>query len=220
MSVLTCAEVRDLAPELALGVLGGAERAEALTHIDDCTPCRSVVGELTEASELLPLLAREAEPPPGFEGRVLAAVGGGRRRARLRGVAIVAATAAAATIVSVATVRVVDRGRDDDPVVTASPASEVTSARMIGAGGAGVGWAFVSNGRPAAVGLSVDYLLATGTYTIEAVRADGSTVTLGTMKVTDGRGVWSGTVRVPEDGLAVINLVDAAGNEVCQASLV
>ena len=34
MSMLSCAQVRDLAPELALGVLGGAHRAEVLLHID------------------------------------------------------------------------------------------------------------------------------------------------------------------------------------------
>ncbi|MGQ0804577.1 MAG: zf-HC2 domain-containing protein [Actinomycetota bacterium] len=220
MSMLTCAEVRDLAPELALGVLGGAERAEALTHIDDCTPCRSVVGELTQAGELLPLLAREAEPPPGFEGRVLAALGGGRRRGRLRGLAVVAAAAAAAAIVSVATVRVVDRGRDDARVVTESVVSEVNSAPMVGAGGATVGWAFASDGRPAAVGISVGYLLPPGSYAIEAVSAEGAKLTLGTMQVTDGRGVWTGTTKASHDGLAVISLVDAAGQEVCQASLV
>lgn len=220
MSTLTCAEVRDLAPELALGVLGGAERAETLAHIDDCAPCRSLVGELTDASELLPLLAREAEPPPGFETRVLAAVGGRPRGRRLRWVAVVAATAAAAAIVSIVTVRVVDRGRDDDRVAAGSAVSEVVSAPMVGAGGANVGWAFVSDGRPAAIGLSVDYLLPTGTYSIEAVRADGRKVKPGTMSVTDGRGVWSGTVKVPEDGLVVIYLVDAGGQVVCQAYLV
>ncbi len=220
MSSLTCAEVRDLAPELALGVLGGAERAETLAHVDDCPRCRSLVGELTGAGDLLPLLAREVEPPPGFEERVLAGLGGRRRTNRWRGVAVVAATAAAVVIVSVATVRIVDRGRDPDRVVTGSAASEVTSAPMVGDGGGDVGWAFVSDGQPAAVGITVDYLLASGSYVIQAVRADGGTVELGTLNVSNGRGVWSGTAKVPEDGLAVLYLVDANGVVVCQATLV
>lgn len=220
MSTITCAEVRDLAPELAIGVLGGAERSEMLAHIEACAPCRSLVSDLTDASELLPLLAREEEPPPGFEDRVLAALGGRRRRGRLRWLAVVAATAAAAMIVSVATVRVVDRGRDDDPVRAGSAVSEVASAPMVGTGGATVGWAFVSDGQPAAVAVSVDYLLASGDYAIEAVRGDGSTVKLGTVTVTDGRGVWSGTVNAPKERLTLIHLVDAAGNTVCQAYLV
>ncbi len=218
--MLTCAEVRDLAPELALGVLGGAERAETLAHVDDCVQCRSLVGELTDAGELLPLLSREAEPPSGFEDRVLAAVGGGRKRGRLRWLAVVAATAAAAAIVSVATVRVVDRGRDDDRAAAVSPVSEVNSAPMVGAGGANVGWAFASDGRPSAVGISVGYVLPPGSYTIKAISATGATVRLGTMQVTDGYGVWTGTTKASDDGLAVISLVDAAGREVCQASLI
>jgi hypothetical protein len=220
VSTLTCTEVRDLAPELAFGVLGGAERSETLAHIDACAPCRSLVSDLTDASELLPLLAREEEPPPGFDDRVLAALGGRRRRGRLRWAAVVAATAAAAVIVSVATVRVVDRGRDDDPVRPRSAVSDVVSAPMVGTGGATVGWSFVSDGRPAVVAVSVDYLLAPGDYGIEAVRGDGSPVQLGTMTVTEGRGVWSGAVKAPKDLLALIYVIDAAGTVVCQARLV
>lgn len=220
MSAPTCAEVRDLAPELACGVLGGAERSETLAHIDVCAPCRSLVSDLTDASELLPLLSREQEPPPGFEDRVLAALGGRRRRGRLRWPAVVGATAVAAAIVSVATVRVVDRGRDDEPVRAMSAVSEVVSAPMVGTGGATVGWTFVSDGQPAAVAVSVDYLLESGDYAIEAIRGDGSPVKLGSMTVTDGRGVWSGTVKAPKDLLALIHLIDPAGTVVCQARLV
>jgi hypothetical protein len=70
------------------------------------------------------------------------------------------------------------------------------------------------------VGISVDYLLPSGSYGIEAVSAAGRTVKLGAMQVTDGRGAWSGTTRASKDGLAVIYLVDAAGKSVCQAYLV
>jgi len=45
-------------------------------------------------------------------------------------------------------------------------------------------------------------------------------VRLGSMTVTDGRGVWSGTTKASKDGLALIYLVDAAGQVVCQAYLV
>jgi hypothetical protein len=217
--MLTCAETRDLAPELALGVLGGAERAEALAHVDQCSQCRSLVGELTDAGELIPLLARETEPPPGFEDRVLAGLGGRRRRrGRWRWVAVIAATAAAATILSVATVRIVDRGRDAGPTETA--VDVVRSAPMIGDDNLTVGWAFASDGRPAAVAITVDYLLPSGDYRITAVDGDGDPVTLGRMTVVDGRGVWSGKFGGSARGLAVVELVDAAGTTVCTATLV
>ena len=63
MSVLTCAQVRELAPELALGILGGAERAEVVLHLNDCARCQVYVAELTEAADVIPQLVSEAEPP-------------------------------------------------------------------------------------------------------------------------------------------------------------
>ena len=80
MSAFTCAQLRDVAPELALGVLGGAERGEALAHLDACSRCQVHVAELTEAADVLPLLAPEREPPPGFEARVLHGLASERRR--------------------------------------------------------------------------------------------------------------------------------------------
>jgi hypothetical protein len=202
-------------------VLGGAERGEALAHIDQCGQCRTLVSELTHAGELIPLLAREEEPPSGFENRVLEVFGGRRRRGRWRWIAIVAATAAAAAIVSVATVRMVDRGRDDDAVVAKETTlGEMRAAPMIGPADTPVGWAFASDGRPAAIAVTVDYLLPSGEYTIEAVDGDGDPVKLGTVTVTDGRGVWWGTTKASARGLAVVSLVAADGTLVCTAALV
>jgi hypothetical protein len=109
MTPLGCAEVRELAPELALGIVGGPQRADALQHASECGPCRVLVGELSEAADALPLLAAEAEPPSGFEERVLSALKSPQRRTRRRIAAAVAVTAAAATIVSIVGVRVVER---------------------------------------------------------------------------------------------------------------
>ena len=71
---MNCAEAREQAPELALGTLGGAERAEVILHVNGCARCQAYVDEFTEVADALPLLAPEAEPSPGFEDRVLAAI--------------------------------------------------------------------------------------------------------------------------------------------------
>ena len=65
-SMFGCAEVRELAPDLALGTLSGGERAEALLHVNGCARCQALVAELTDVADRLPLLAAELEPPPGF----------------------------------------------------------------------------------------------------------------------------------------------------------
>jgi hypothetical protein len=62
----------DVAAELALGVLTGRERADALAHLDRCPPCRETVDQLTMTGEQLLELLPPAEPPAGFETRVLA----------------------------------------------------------------------------------------------------------------------------------------------------
>ena len=80
MSGYSCAQLRDVAPELALGVLGGAERAEAIMHVNGCARCQALVNELTEVADALPLLAPEIEPPVGFEQRVLSSGPARRRR--------------------------------------------------------------------------------------------------------------------------------------------
>ena len=51
MSAYSCAQLRDLAPEFALGVLGGAQRAEAIMHVNGCARCQAPVNELSEVSD-------------------------------------------------------------------------------------------------------------------------------------------------------------------------
>jgi hypothetical protein len=72
---MECEQVRELAPELALDIAGGEERHAALRHLSGCSGCRQLVSELLSVGEDLLLLAPAREPPPGFESRVLAAVG-------------------------------------------------------------------------------------------------------------------------------------------------
>jgi hypothetical protein len=75
-----CAEFADAAAELALGVLTGRERAQALAHLDRCEECRENVRQLTVTGEELVGLLPAIEPPAGFETRRLRP----RRRPRSR----------------------------------------------------------------------------------------------------------------------------------------
>ena len=73
-SELGCEQVRDLAPELALGIAEGEERDAALRHLSGCSGCRQLVSELASVGDELLQLAPAHDPPAGFESRVLAAV--------------------------------------------------------------------------------------------------------------------------------------------------
>jgi hypothetical protein len=72
---MTCAELADVAAELALGVLTGRERASAIAHLDNCEACREDVRQLMVTGEQLLELLPYAEPPAGFETRVLERLG-------------------------------------------------------------------------------------------------------------------------------------------------
>jgi hypothetical protein len=60
--------------EVALGILSGPERADALNHMEHCVACRTLVESLAQTGDALLLLAPEADPPMGFESRVAARV--------------------------------------------------------------------------------------------------------------------------------------------------
>ncbi|HEX6451536.1 MAG TPA: hypothetical protein VF060_18990 [Trebonia sp.] len=73
--VMDCGEFSDVAAELALGVLTGRERADALAHLERCDECRETVRQLAITGEELVGLLPAVEPPPGFETRVLTRIG-------------------------------------------------------------------------------------------------------------------------------------------------
>ena len=79
-----CEQVRELAPELALGIAEGEERDAALRHLSGCGGCRQLVSELSSVGDELLQLAPAHDPPVGFESRVLAGLTGPPRRRSIR----------------------------------------------------------------------------------------------------------------------------------------
>jgi hypothetical protein len=213
MTFLGCADVRELAPELALGIVAGPQRADALQHASECGPCRVLVGELAEAGDALPLLAAEAEPPPGFEERVLSALKAPQRRTRRRIAAALGVAAVAAAIVSIVGVRVVESTQED---TTRSAATQVRTVEMTGANGLHAGRMFVTDGKPATIVVNVNYGVPAGTYGIE-FRAGSTTKRMGDMRIRDdGQGSWGAVTRLPTTDGGSIVLVDDKGTVVCE----
>jgi predicted anti-sigma-YlaC factor YlaD len=211
MTAPDCSATREVAAELALGLLDGDDRAAALEHVHRCPSCQAVVSELAGIADLLAQLAPEADPPPGFDARVVAATRRSRR-IRRRWVAGIAVVAAAAAIGAVAIVRIVDASRSE----TAIAAPRLRSAPMQGASGQHVGRVVATTGAPAAAAVMVDYAVPDGDYEIMLRRTGGASTRLGRMTIRDGRGEWSGRVARPGDA-GRLELVDAAGAVVCGA---
>ena len=145
MTPMTCADVQELAAELALDLLTGAERAAALAPLAGCAACRSEVASLTDVGEAMLAIAPEVPPTAGFESRVISRIsalraeagaapspgpaparapgpgpGFGRRRGPRRRVVVAAVAAAVATAdLRTASGQVVGEAtlRDGDPAV-------------------------------------------------------------------------------------------------------
>jgi hypothetical protein len=221
VSALSCAEARELAPELALGILSGAQRAEVVLHVNGCARCQAHVAELTEVADALPQLAPEAEPPAGFEAGVLRRLGEGERRTRRRWIAAVAAVAAGAIIMSITVVRVIESGDATSPQAvapTTTVAAKPVAVRMeLTAVPLPAGWAYVMDGHGVAV--SVSYGMEPGGYAVQVKSPDGRAENIGTMTVKDNHGSWTGRSNRPIPARSTISLVDATGAAVCHGTV-
>jgi hypothetical protein len=91
---MICDEVLELAPELALGIVAGDERADAVAHLAGCPACRSAVESFSGVADAVLLAAPEAEPTLGFEDRVLASLGPAKPRRRWIALGVAGAVAA------------------------------------------------------------------------------------------------------------------------------
>src|SRR5215475_2865270 len=71
---MDCDQVRDLAPELAIGIADGQERDAVLRHAATCHDCRRLIAELSSVVDDLLLLAPEREPSAGFAAATVARI--------------------------------------------------------------------------------------------------------------------------------------------------
>jgi hypothetical protein len=83
-SEMNCEQVRELAPELAIGIADGQQRDAALRHAATCPHCRRLISELSTVVDDLLLLAPSHEPPPGFAAATVARISPPTARRRRR----------------------------------------------------------------------------------------------------------------------------------------
>ena len=121
---IDCTRFHALVDELALDLLTGADRADALGHLDECHFCRSEMASLTDAADELLLLAPAVAPDAGFDDRVLARLVPPPRRhavtdmprARRRRIAPGLVAAAAAIVLVVAALSLRSGGQASRPL--------------------------------------------------------------------------------------------------------
>jgi hypothetical protein len=207
---VTCAEVEQLAAELALGTVSGAERAGALDHLARCAACRELVEQLARAADGLLLLAPVVEPPPGFESKVLARMRvapvqefrpPGRRRRLVVGVAAVALVAAMSGAGVAWLAAEDDRPVDIRTVLVADEQGQWTCRAVVY--GDNPTWLVVSLDR-------VDG--SNNSYSVETLH-EGSPepVAVGTFTLQSGHGTFARALELGRGELESVRVLDAGG---------
>ena len=192
-----CAEVRELAPEAALGVISGEERAIVLEHVASCAGCSEHLDELARTADELLLLAPPAEPPAGFEMRVLNAVDRARRPRGARALRLVAACLAGGLIVGAAAFFTTSEDRRFASHYRAAFAEAngryFDVATLRGTAGADIGHVFAYEGDPSWIVVVVDD--AAGEYDVTLTSA-GRTHRVGTMLADGTESAWGTEIPV------------------------
>jgi Putative zinc-finger len=239
LNEMSCREFSDVAAELALGVLTGRERAQALAHLDHCDACRETVRQLTMTGEGLLDLLPSVEPPAGFETRVMERIGlaapapsPARRFGRVahfgRGPASqgapgqkspVGRTRRMLAVAAVALAVVAGGlgwGLHD---ATSSPASTpLTSATLLSTSHQTAGKIFLYQGSPRWLYMSVDMPSGNGTVICQMENQDGHVTTVGSFRLTDGHGYWGSPVPATYGQLTGARLVTPNGTLLATAT--
>lgn len=227
-----CAEFADVAAELALGVLTGRERAAALAHLEHCDVCQGSVQQLTTTGEELLGLLPVAEPPAGFETRVLARLGWADpaapaapaparpdrrpasralpRRRRLR--RLLVATAAAMAVAAAAL------GGWGLRAVTSPAGAPLASAVLLSASHQPVGTVYLYSGSPSWMYMSVDMPSGEGAVICQLKGPDGQFRTVGSFRLAGGYGNWVSPEPVTHGQVTGARLIMPDGTVLATAS--
>jgi len=214
VSPLSCPDVEELAPELALGTLPGDQRSAVLAHLDGCTDCRRLLNKLSDTADSLLLVAPEIEPPAGFTRRVMGGLKPAQRR-RWRPVALAAAAALACGLAlgyvpghlgsrSVAKVAVASFVRNSSGAESAEPLAGQVYARA---------------DKPSWVFMTLHGAGSGESYACELVLKDGRTVPIGSFTMQGGVGSWGRAVDVKVSDVRLVQLRNAQGDLVAKAAL-
>jgi Putative zinc-finger len=207
-------EVRDLAPELALGIASGEERARALEHLASCAECRSFVQEMSDASDELLLAAPVHEPPVGFETRMIDRYRAGfRKKPRmallLAAAAVLLAAGAGGTYL---TLRSDVRFANHYHNVFAAAQGQYFASSPLYSGKRPMGQAFAYEGSPSWVFVVLNGANTADGYAVKLVTRDGREIPLGSFKRTIGTTSWGRALPVDLRSVWTVRLVPKKGN--------
>jgi hypothetical protein len=218
-----CAAFHEVAPELALGVAEGDQRAAALDHLVGCQACRGELDRLTATVDAVVQIAPEAEPPTGFETRALAAFAPVEHRPVARRRVLLAAAAVLAIVAAGIGVRALVDGdgpaTPSEQVAAAQESAPLANPHDVEVGTVRVERRAGPDGASASdLVVSVDAGGPVGTFRVECDYESGRSYRAGSVEIgADGLDDWRTTVAVPTYDLTRVRLVSTSGNDNLEA---
>jgi hypothetical protein len=208
-----CDEVRELAPELALGIASGEERARALEHLAGCPACRVLVGEMSDVSDELLLAAPALEPPVGFESRMIDRYRARRKKPRL---AMILAAAALLLVVGAGgtylALRPDVRFANHYRHVFAEAQGQYFASSPLYTGDRPLGQAFAYQGSPSWVFVVLDGANTADRYKVKLVTRNGREIRLGSFTRTPGTTSWGKALPVDLRSVWTVRVVPDHGS--------
>jgi hypothetical protein len=227
--------LHEVGAELALGLLAAEDRCTALTHLSQCPDCRIRVTQYTQVGDDLLALLPGAEPPVGFEDRVLSRMGIAAppapaaepelapavvvpiRPRKRRWIPIAAAAAVAAIVFGLGGWAMGNSG-------TASPAPAVAAqaklehGTLLTAAQHKDGEVWVYTGKQPWLYMHVNTGGAVGRVSCQLTRKDGSIVDVGSFQLVNGSGYWGAPAEVDPKQITGARIVDDHGTVLANAT--
>jgi hypothetical protein len=231
-----CVEIRELIPEIAVGVAAGDERAQALGHLGGCPECRRELAVTADLVDEMLTLAPAGEPPAGFESRVMARLAPEARpqrsarrviplrrpaRRTTRRLAVWAATTAAAAGLAAGTVwwqTAQDRelAADYRHTLAVAHGRGLSAAPLMSTGGTETGTVFAYQGEPSWLYVTFRSTPAAGSYNTCLVTKDGRRFPLRPFEARPDSIAWGSTIRVQVKEISFIEFT-LSGNTLMTA---
>jgi hypothetical protein len=212
-----CEAMSDDLIAFALGTLSGRSRSLVLDHLETCAHCTAESESLADVADTLLWLAPEAEPPLGFETRVIERLRGSeaeRRVVRRRRVSLFAVAALLAAVIGVGVGAVaMSQGGANHPLATQRPATgRLTSDGHV------VGDVTISSGNPSWMIMDVDTAKLSGVVWCEVTFANGRSQTVGKFTISDGYGSWVAPIKASGSDVRSARIVNENGAVLAQAT--
>jgi hypothetical protein len=210
-----CQETREMAADLALGIVEGEERGRALQHLAECPDCRAEVERYSELADELLLLAPHREAPVGFESRVLNELLPAPKPKRRRRLMLVLAPVAAAAAAVAITLAVVS-----DDLRTASHYRDTLKeangtefeAYSLYSGGSPAGTVFSYQGSPSWIQITVDRGHRADLRSAQLIMNDGRQLPLNWFHL-DPTGSSGGGIPANPHDVSFLRLLPGTGGE-------